>query len=122
MTRTFVAIVIAASVSLSLSVADANGTSKGAPATGAAGGAAADGKKLFTSGTTPSCATCHVLRDAKATGNIGPDLDALKPDAACVRNAVQNGFENMPAFGHVLNTAQIDALAQYVQQAAGTAK
>ena len=92
------------------------------PAGMAAGGASAEGKKLFSSGTTPSCATCHTLQDASATGNIGPDLDALKPDTARVRNAVQRGFENMPAFGHVLNAAQIDALAQYVEQAAGTSK
>lgn len=119
MARTFAALAAAASMSLWLSVAVANSTS-GQGAT--AGGASAEGRTLFVSGTTPSCATCHALRAADATGNIGPDLDALKPDAARVRNAVQNGFENMPAFGHALNAAQIDALAQYVEQAAGSAK
>lgn len=135
-----IAIAVAALVSLSLSVsvADANGTSgKGAPAGGsgsgsattgsapggiAAEGAATEGKKVFTGGTTPSCAICHALRDANATGNIGPDLDALKPDAARVRNAVQKGFENMPAFGHVLSAAQIDAVSQYVEQATKAGK
>lgn len=109
---------------LSITVAGATQpSSQGANAAGnAAGGASAEGKKLFSSGTTPSCGTCHTLRDANASGNIGPDLDELKPDAARVRNAVQQGFENMPAFGHVLNTAQIDAVAQYVEQAANAAK
>lgn len=94
------------------------------PGTSAAGGAggSADGKKLFMDGTTPSCATCHALRDANATGNIGPDLDALKPDAERVRKAVQQGFENMPAFGHVLSAAQTDAVARYVEQAARPTK
>jgi cytochrome c6 len=85
---------------------------------GAAGGGAGQGKELFNSGTTPSCAVCHVLRDAEATGNIGPNLDELRPDAARVAHAVKNGFENMPAFGNVLSDAQIQALSRYVEQAA----
>jgi mono/diheme cytochrome c family protein len=36
-----------------------------------------------------------------------------------VRKAVQQGFEDMPAFGHVLSAAQTDAVARYVAQAAG---
>jgi mono/diheme cytochrome c family protein len=32
---------------------------------------------------------------------------------------VQKGFENMPAFGHVLSPAQIEAVARYVAGAAG---
>lgn len=82
-------------------------------------GAADEGKRLFSSGTTPACAACHALRDANATGAIGPDLDELRPDAERVRSAVAQGFENMPAFGHVLSKAQIDALAQYVERSAG---
>jgi len=90
-----------------------------APAPSAGAGAASEGRQLFTGGTTPSCAVCHSLRDAGATGNIGPDLDELKPDAARVASAVQKGFENMPAFGHVLSPAQIEAVARYVAGAAG---
>lgn len=90
------------------------GKAAGAPASGG------EGRRLFTEGTTPSCATCHVLGDAEATGNIGPDLDALQPDAARVRNAVEKGFEAMPAFGHVLSAQQLDTLARYVEQAART--
>jgi mono/diheme cytochrome c family protein len=93
-----------------------------APAPQATASASDSGKQLFTRGTAPSCATCHALQDAGATGNIGPDLDALRPDAARVRNAVQKGFENMPAFDHVLSPAQIDTLAKYVERAAGAAR
>jgi cytochrome c6 len=32
-------------------------------------------RKLFTSGTAPSCAVCHTLRDAGAEGAVGPVLD-----------------------------------------------
>lgn len=89
----------------------------GAPGAGAS--AESEGRRLFTGGTTPSCAVCHTLRDAGGSGNIGPDLDELKPDAVRVAAAVQKGFENMPAFGHVLSPAQIDTLARYVAGAAG---
>jgi cytochrome c6 len=84
---------------------------------GSPGAAASQGKELFTSGTAPSCAVCHVLRDANATGNIGPNLDELRPDAARVAHAVKNGFENMPAFGNALSDADIQALSRYVEQA-----
>lgn len=90
-----------------------------AVAPGAGVGDMSEGRRLFTGGTTPSCAVCHTLRDASGSGNIGPDLDELKPDAARVAAAVQKGFENMPAFGHVLSPAQIDTLARYVASAAG---
>lgn len=85
----------------------------------AAGTSAGDGKKLFVEGTTPSCATCHALKDAGATGNVGPDLDALQPDAERVARAVKEGFEAMPPFGHVLSDAQIRTLSQYVAKASG---
>jgi cytochrome c6 len=78
-----------------------------------------DGTQIFRSGTTPSCATCHALSDAGATGNIGPDLDQLKPDAERVARAVKHGFEAMPPFGHVLTDAQIQAVARYVESATG---
>jgi sulfite dehydrogenase len=77
------------------------------------------GKQLFLSGTTPSCATCHALKDAGANGNVGPDLDALRPSAARVERAVRDGFEAMPAFGAVLSQQQIAAIARYVEQASG---
>jgi cytochrome c6 len=78
-----------------------------------------DGKQVFIKGAEPSCAVCHALSDAGATGNIGPNLDELKPDAARVRRAVKEGFGNMPPFGGTLSDAQINAVAQYVARAAG---
>lgn len=116
--------VLGALMALLVAGAGANGTqgadTRAATASGTGGSIASEGRKLFTDATTPSCAACHALRDAGAAGNIGPDLDALKPDAERVRNAVQKGFENMPAFGHVLSAGQIDVISRYVEQAAGT--
>jgi len=74
-----------------------------------------DGRKLFGS-VTPACALCHTLKDAGATGTVGPSLDELKPDAARVVKALRNGIGQMPAFPH-LSEAQIQALARYVENA-----
>ena len=84
----------------------------------AAGAAQAeeDGRKLFT-GVTPACALCHTLKDAGASGAIGPSLDELKPDRARVTQALKSGIGQMPAFTQ-LSEAQIQALAKYVEQAA----
>jgi cytochrome c6 len=77
------------------------------------------GKQVFTRGAQPSCAVCHTLSDAGATGNIGPNLDELKPDAARVRRAVKEGIGAMPPLGETLSDAQIDAVAQYVARVSG---
>lgn len=74
-----------------------------------------DGRKLFT-GVTPACAICHTLKDADATGTIGPSLDELKPDAARVAKALRTGVGQMPAFPQ-LSEEQVQALARYIEQA-----
>lgn len=74
-----------------------------------------DGRKLFTA-VTPACALCHTLKDAGASGSVGPSLDELKPDRARVAQALKNGIGQMPAFTQ-LTEAQVQALARYVEQA-----
>jgi cytochrome c6 len=80
-----------------------------------------EGKKLFTQGAVPACAVCHTLAHAGATGEIGPVLDELKPDAARVEKAIRNGIGQMPAFQN-LSDAQIKELARYVATASGGGK
>lgn len=75
------------------------------------------GRKLFTSGAAPSCATCHTLRDAGATGEIGPVLDELRPDEARVLQAMLNGLGVMPSFRDKLSEKDLALLARYVAQA-----
>lgn len=91
------------------------------PAAQAAGEAdtLALGRRLFTTGAQPACATCHALKDAGSEGAIGPALDELKPDAQRVATAVRNGIGAMPAFQGRLSDAEIDALAKYVAAVAG---
>jgi len=76
----------------------------------------AAGKKVFT---TAGCASCHTLKDANATGKVGPDLDQLKPAQAVVAKQVTNGGTVMPAFKSTLSPAQIQAVATYVSSVAG---
>ncbi len=76
------------------------------------------GKKIFTEIAQPGCPICHALADAGATGNVGPSLDSLQPDAERVKAAVINGIGAMPAYED-LSEEQIDALAQYVSTVAG---
>jgi sulfite dehydrogenase len=74
-----------------------------------------DGRKLFNT-VTPACALCHTLKDAGATGAVGPSLDELKPDRQRVIQALRTGIGQMPAFTH-LSEAQIQALGKYVEEA-----
>ena len=63
-----------------------------------------------------NCATCHTLKDANSYGNIGPNLDEIKPDIMRIISAVTNGIGVMPAYEGELSTEQIKAVASYVSQ------
>jgi len=82
----------------------------------------AQGKALFLQGAVPPCAACHTLKDAGASGAIGPVLDELQPDADRVISAMKNGIGLMPSFRTTLDDAQMRALARYVSKASGGAK
>ena len=62
------------------------------------------------------CGTCHVLKAAGSVGDIGPDLDDLKPSEEQVRGVVTEGLGVMPAFGEegLLTPEEIDAVSYYV--------
>ena len=61
-----------------------------------------------------NCATCHTLADAKSNGNIGPNLNQIKPDIARVIDTVTNGIGVMPPYKDLLSTQEIEAVAHYV--------
>ena len=82
----------------------------------ATGGPAVNGKNVFE---TAGCGSCHTLKDAGATGTIGPNLDALKPSKARVARQVENGGAVMPSFKSRLTQKQIQAVAGYVASVAG---
>ena len=62
------------------------------------------------------CGTCHVLKAAGSTGDIGPDLDSLKPSEEQVKGVVTEGLGVMPAFGEegLLTLEEIGAVSYYV--------
>jgi mono/diheme cytochrome c family protein len=80
------------------------------------------GRKVFTELAQPSCSVCHTLQAAGATGQVGPALDELKPDAQQVALAVRNGIGVMPAYEGKLSAEQIEAVAQYVARATRAGK
>ena len=63
-----------------------------------------------------ACGTCHVLKAAASEGNIGPNLDILKPTEEQVKLIVTEGLGVMPAFGEegILTSEEIDAVSHYV--------
>lgn len=83
------------------------------------GGASADaaGARVFVSA---GCASCHTLKAANASGNAGPNLDDLKPSFDAVKTQVTNGGGGMPSFNGQLSGAQIDAVARFVSDRAGS--
>jgi len=82
---------------------------------GSGSGGPASGGAVFAQ----NCSSCHTLAAAGTHGNVGPDLDQLKPPAAVVQRQVTNGGGGMPAFGGRLTPTQIAAVANYVSSVAG---
>ena len=89
-------------------------TTTGGGGGGATQGDAAAGKAVFESA---GCSGCHTLKAAGATGNVGPNLDDLKPSEEAVANQVTHGGGAMPAFKGQLSEKQIQDVAAYVVQA-----
>ena len=80
------------------------------------------GKTLFTVGAVPPCALCHTLKDAGATGAIGPAFDDLQPGPDQVIAALRSGIGAMPSYRGSLSDDQMRALARYVSKASGGAR
>ena len=81
--------------------------------------AAADpaaGAKVFTSA---GCGSCHTLAAAGASGQIGPNLDAVKPGFDQVQAKVESGGGGMPSFAGRLSEDQIRDVAAFVAKNAG---
>src|SRR4051794_25867711 len=72
------------------------------------------GAKVFAKA---GCAGCHTLKAANAEGQIGPNLDELKPDEDTVKRQVQNGGNGMPSFKDRLSGNQIAQVASFVASA-----
>ena len=72
------------------------------------------GKEIFLG--EGNCASCHSLKESGSNGNIGPNLDEIKPDIARVLYAVTNGVGVMPAYEGQLTKEEIKSVAIYVSE------
>jgi mono/diheme cytochrome c family protein len=89
----------------------------------------AGGEQLFVDS---GCGSCHTLSAAGATGQVGPNLDEVAPDlsVAEIRDSIVNPDANitegfsagvMPQdYGDQLSQQEIDTLANYISQNAGS--
>ena len=77
---------------------------------------AAAGRSVFASA---GCGSCHTLGAAGAGGQIGPNLDALRPSYARVVSKVQSGGGGMPSFAKQLSAKQVRDVAAFVATSAG---
>jgi mono/diheme cytochrome c family protein len=87
-----------------------------ATTTGGGSNLAAQGKDVFQ---RAGCSSCHTLKDAGASGTVGPNLDDAKPPEALVVDRVTNGKGVMPSFKGQLTPQEIAAVAAYVSSIAG---
>jgi mono/diheme cytochrome c family protein len=72
------------------------------------------GKNIFLE--KGNCATCHTLSDTGSNGDIGPNLNEIKPDIGRVVIAVTNGIGVMPSYEGILTSKEIEAVAMYVSE------
>ena len=60
------------------------------------------------------CGMCHTLQAASSTGDIGPNLDQLKPKLSQIVEVVTNGIGVMPPWDGILTEEEIEAVSYYV--------
>jgi len=70
------------------------------------------GKEVFLE--AGNCAACHTLSDAGSIGDIGPNLNQIRPQVQTILMAVRNGIGVMPAMEGILSDEEIEAVAHYV--------
>lgn len=75
-------------------------------------GEAADGAAVFAKA---GCGACHTFGAANSTGTVGPPLDGIDLSKDEIEQQVRNGGGGMPAFGDRLSDAEIEAVADYVE-------
>ena len=115
-------------VSGTTSTPAATGTTT-APATSSTTSTAATSTGTTTGGSTPAypasakakfastCGACHTLANAGTKGNVGPNLDQLKPSEAIVEHQIAVGGGPMPA--KLLTGQDAKDVAAYVAAVAG---
>jgi cytochrome c553 len=78
---------------------------------------AAAGVRVFADN---GCGGCHTLGAAQASGQVGPNLDTLRPSYEQVRAKVEQGGGVMPSFREMLSPQEIRDVAAFVATRAGS--
>ena len=60
------------------------------------------------------CGVCHTLQAAGSEGQIGPNLDLLKPQMSQIIFTVTNGIGVMQAWEGILTYEEIEAVGYYI--------
>ena len=60
------------------------------------------------------CGVCHTLQAVGSEGQIGPNLDQLKPTISRIISTVTNGIGVMQAWEGILTREEIEAVAYYI--------
>ena len=60
------------------------------------------------------CGVCHTLQAAGSSGNIGSNLDQLKPTMPRIISAITNGIGVMQSWEGILTDEEIEAVAYYI--------
>jgi mono/diheme cytochrome c family protein len=91
----------------------ATGATSAPDTSGATGGGASTEEAAITL-FDASCASCHTLSVADASGAVGPNLDTTTMSKAEIETQIRNGGGAMPPFEGQLSDAEISSLAGLV--------
>ena len=80
----------------------------------ATGSEDADGAAVFAAA---GCGGFHTFAPANSSGTVGPTLDGIDMSKDEIEQQVRNGGGGMPAFGDRLSDEEIEAVADYVENA-----
>ena len=72
----------------------------------------ADGAAIFAEA---GCGGCHTFAPANSSGTVGPALNGIDMSKDEIERQVRNGGGGMPAYGDRLSDAEIEAVADYVE-------
>ena len=81
-----------------------------------AGANASPGAQLWAQA---GCGGCHTLAAVGSSGQVGPNLDVLRPSAARIASQITYGGAVMPSFSGTLSATEIQTLASWVASVAG---
>ena len=103
--------------SLALAAAGCGGDDEGGGGPDGGGGGESSAQSGPAETFASTCGGCHTLEAADTEGQVGPNLDELKPSADEVKQAIEQGPGVMPE--NLLKGAEADEVAQYVADNAG---